>query len=98
MNLLEPLIPNYGSGVTLTAGAASLTTPIHEDAKSIVITNLGSNVAYIRIGNSSSVATTADFPVLPFSQVTITKVLGHNTLAYISAAGTDLHVMNGEGW
>ena len=98
MNLLEPFIPNYGSGVTLTAGAASLTTPLNADSKSICITNLGSNVAYVRIGGSASVATTADYPVLPFSQVILTKVMMHDTLAYISASGASLHVMNGEGW
>lgn len=98
MNLLEPFIPNYGTGVTLAAGASALNTPIHEDAKSVCITNLGANVAYVKMGNSSSVATTSDYPVLPFTQVVLTKVPGHTTLSYISASGASLHVMTGEGW
>jgi hypothetical protein len=98
MNVLEPLIPNYGSGVTLTAGASALSTPLNDDSKSIIITNLGANVAYIRIGGSSSVATTSDYPVLPYSQAVLTKSLGNNTLSYISASGATLHVMNGQGW
>ena len=98
MNILEPFAPTYGSGKTLTAGVASLTTSVHEDAKSICITNTGANIAYVRIGNSSSVATTADYPILAGDQAIITKTQGDNTLAYISAAGTTLHVMVGQGW
>lgn len=98
MSLLEPFIPNYGTGVTLTAGASALNTPVHEDAKNICITNLGANVAYVKMGSSSAVATTADYPILPFSQVVLTKVAGLNTLSYISASGATLHVMTGQGW
>ena len=98
MNVLEPLTPNYGSGITLTATSTSAKASINVDAKGLIITNLGDNIAYIKVGKTNAVASTADYPIMPYTQVVITKSIEHDSIGYISALGASLHVMIGEGW
>lgn len=88
--------PHYGSGQVVTPAAASANITIAE-GRNVVLTNLGANICYIRVGESSQTATTADFPVPPGAQVSITKDARHLNLAHISAAGTTLHVIVGLG-
>lgn len=97
MSAEQPFNPQYGSGQVLSpaAGSANVTVP---PTKQLILTNLGVNVCYIRCGESSQTATTADYPVPPGLQVTITKDERHLNMAHISAGGTTLHVMGGEGW
>jgi hypothetical protein len=98
MSAIQPFNPAYLSGqvVTPAAGAASIT--INKEAKQVCLTNLGANVCYVRLSDVAISATTADYPVPPNgTQVVITKADGHSILSHISAAGTTLHVMTGEG-
>lgn len=89
--------PSYGSGAVVTpaAGSANVTIPA---GKSLCLTNLGTNVCYIRVGQTSQTATTADYPVPPGMQVIVTKDDRDVNMAHISAAGTTLHYMVGEGF
>lgn len=98
MTIKAPFAPVYNTGVTVTAGA-SATTTVRSSAKQLCITNLGAtNAGYISVSTNSTVtASAADYPVPPGSQVVVTKGEG---LIYVAtfSAGTDLHIIAGEGF
>ena len=96
MSAQQPSNPAYTSGqvVSPAAGAASITLAGN---KQVCLTNLGANVCYVRIGTGTIAATTADYPVPVGAQTVITKAETDTVLSHISAAGTTLHVMTGEG-
>lgn len=99
MSALQPVNPHYTSGQVVSPAAGSANVAINATDKQVILTNLGANVCYIRISaDAATTATTADYPVPAGAQVTITKGEGQNRLAHISAAGTTLHIMTGEGW
>lgn len=99
MNIQEPFSPLYGSGQIVSATATSAYIAIDKSANSVCITNTGSGIVYIKTTVvNTSLATTADYPILPSCQAIITKQTGQGFLAYISAEGTTLHVMIGEGF
>lgn len=92
--------PSFGSGQVLTPAAASAQVVLAGgNTQTVCLTNLGDNVCYVRLGTSGTVtATTADYPVPSGAQVVLTKSVDQNILAHISAAGTTLHVMTGNGF
>ena len=92
--------PAYGTGVTVAPTSSSASSTLGRGSKSLVITNLSTTVAsYVRVGTGSTTATTADYVVLPSTQVSISKDQDANTVAYITAASTgSLHIMAGEGY
>lgn len=96
--ILAPVFPQYASGQTVAAGAASATATFAAGSKNLIVTNGGLNVAYVRIGGTAVAATAADFPILAGTQAVISKDQDHTAVTYISPAGTTLHIMNGEGW
>jgi hypothetical protein len=96
--IIAPFAPAYTQGQVVAPAAAAASIAINSEAKNVCLTNLGANVCYVRIGNAPIAATTADYPVPVGMQVLITKGDGQNTLSYISAAGTSLHVLPGEGF
>lgn len=101
MSARQPFSPHYGTNQVLAAGAAALTANLDPVDKSVRIINTGSNIAYVRIFYSTGIAvpaTTADFPITAGLAATITKADGQDRLSYISATGTSLQVMTGEGW
>lgn len=99
MSALQPFNPAYTQGQTVTPAAASASVAINPSSKQIALTNVGTNICYVRISNDAAVtATTADYPVPGGTQVVLTKGDGDNRIAYISAAGTTLHIIPGEGW
>lgn len=99
MSANQPVAPSYGTGQTVSPAAASATTPLVRGTNQLVLTNLGAGICYIRVGTSGMPpATVADYPIPAGAQVVITKGQDQDTLAHISAAGTSLHIMNGEGF
>lgn len=97
---MKPFNPAYGKGKTVAPGVASARTEIDALGQNemLALTNLSSVTCYVRTGNSSCVATTADYPVPPNSQVSITKFENDTHLAYITGSGTSsLHVIPGRG-
>lgn len=96
---LQSFSPGYGTGVTVTAGAASAAAALlGPTSTSLCLTNTGTVVAYVRTGDSTVAAKTADYPVLGGQQVSITINAGHTHFAYIAPSGAPvLHVMRGEG-
>lgn len=96
----EAFYPGYTQGITITAGAASANGAVDSNTKrrSVCVTNLGAAVAYVRCGGSTVVATTADFPVLAGTQVTIGKEADFTHIAVIAPSGTpDVHAIPGSG-
>lgn len=101
MSAKQPFSPHYGTNQILTAAAGALVANIDPVDKNVRIVNTGSNIAYIRIYASTTtaqVATTADFPIPAGVISIITKADGQDRMSYISATGTTLQVMSGEGW
>lgn len=98
MSVLAPFNPSFTQGQTVTAAAAAASVAVNATAKQLVITNTGANIAYVRAGTGTISATAADMPVLAGTQIAITKGEGMETFSYISAGGTTLHVIPGEGW
>lgn len=99
MTIKAPFNPSYTRGITVTPAAASANSEIATDSKQICMTNLGANVCYIRIGDSATMAaTTADYPIPSGAQLVVTRDPSQTRIAYISAAGTTLHILPGEGF
>ena len=102
MAALETFNPAYTLGITVSPGAvAGNSTGVGLNAKTLCLTNLGTVTVYVRTYKASDgtkTATTADYPVLVNTQVTITKPDDHDAITYIGAAGGSLHVIPGEGW
>lgn len=98
MTIKAPVQPGYGTGQTLTPGAAAATATLTIGSKQLILTNLGANVCYVRVGQSVANASTSDYPIPAGAQVVISKAQADNQLSHISATGTTLHVINGEGF
>ena len=98
MTIIATFAPTYTKGVAVSPAASSASTQVGEGSKTICLTNTGTGICYVRTGVSGVAATTADYPVLAGSQVTISKPQDHTHVAYISAAGTTLHIIPGEGF
>ena len=100
MSVQAAFNPAYGTGVTVAPTNTSASSTLGVGTKALVITNLSSTiVSYVRVGTGSATATTADYPVLPSTQITISKAQDANTVAYVTAASTgSLHIMAGEGY
>lgn len=92
--------PNFGSGITVAPGAVSGSSTIGRGSKAIVVTNLSNSVvSYVRIGPSGITATSADYPLLPLTQISLSKAMDHDTVAYVTASGAgSLHIIPGEGY
>lgn len=100
MTAHSPFVPHYGSNQLVTPAAGALTATISKNDTSVRLVNSGAAICYVRLYNSANgaqVATTADFPVLNGQTATIRKPLDFDTISYISATGTTLQVMTGEG-
>ena len=92
--------PSYGNGITVApSGTSASSTSVGDGAENVVITNLSSSViSYVRIGEGAQTATTADYPVLPSTQVSLTKGRYESTIAYITGGSTgSLHILPGRG-
>jgi len=102
MTIKQPFFPSYGSNQVVSPAAAAAAITIDKDAKQVRIINTGANIAYVQTYSSTEspapVATTADFPIPAGGASTITKSMYHDRLSHISAAGTTLQIMTGEGF
>jgi hypothetical protein len=100
MELDRTFNPAYGSGQTLSVTATSQQVTFGRRSRAVTLSNLGSSVAYVRIATEgAATATTADYPVLPNTQVSISKGEDSSVLAAVCAATqtTTLHIIAGEG-
>lgn len=97
----RPFDAHYGTNQVLTAAAASAATPIDAKDLCVRISNSGTNKGYIRLYRSDTTpapsASVADLVILPGDSVIVSKGDGVDRLAYISAVGTTLEVITGQG-
>lgn len=97
MTIHAPFMPTRGKNQVVSPGAASASVSVNDKNKSVRFVNSGANICHVRIGTGAQTATTADTPVLPNSAVILQKQTDDDTVAYISASGTTLHIQTGEG-
>lgn len=101
MTIRAPFKPHYGSNQAVSPAAASASITIGKGDKTIRAVNTGAtNVMHFRTGKASDgtvTATSSDVCVRPGESLDIEKPEDHDTLAYISAAGTTAQFMSGEG-
>lgn len=98
MTIKAPIYPAYGTGQPLSPGAASASSPIQPGSKQLILTNMGANPCYVRVGVGPQTASDKDYPVPAGAQIVITKMQEANQIAHLSPLGTSLHVMNAEGF
>jgi hypothetical protein len=99
MAVLETFNPAYTQGTTISVSTTSAAAVRGLGAKSLCLSNLGTVTVYVRVSQGTIAATTADYPVLAGTQVTITKDEAHDTVSAITASSTSsLHVIPGEGF
>jgi hypothetical protein len=89
--------PQRGANQVVTPAAASASVTINATCKSVRLVNSGAGICHVRIGTGAQTATTADLPVRAGYEVIVSKADGEDTVAYISSAGTTLHIQPGEG-
>jgi len=91
--------PSYGNGITVAPTGTSASSTLGVGSQSVVVTNLSSTVtAYVRIGTGAQTATAADYPVLPSTQISLSKDRTDNTVAHITDGSTgSLHIIAGRG-
>ena len=95
---MEVFSPSYKSGQTIAVTTTTANSAIGKDSNSIVVTNTGTEVVYVVIGDSTVEATTAGYPVLGGTQVPLRKQREQTHIAVITGTGTsDLHCIPGEG-
>lgn len=97
MTIRAPFQPQRGANQIVTPGASSASVNINPISKTVRLYNSGANICHIRIGKGPQTATTADMPLGPDKDRYIQKGDGDDTVAYISASGTTLHIQPGEG-
>ena len=89
--------PFYATGASLSATTTSQSVALPEGDQ-IVLTNTGTNDAYVRIDSSNVAAGAAGYLLLSRSQVTLSKPAG-STMRYVALTGTTtIHYVVGEGF
>ena len=93
--------PSYGRGIANTTSTTTSNSEIDSNGnrQSVVITNTGTDLVFAHTGDSSVVATAADYPVLGGSQVSISKDARDTHIAIIASAGNPLvYAIAGSGF
>lgn len=100
MDDIRTFAPAYGQGIAVTPGAASANSVFGANVTSLCITSRNSVECFVRVGTGAALAATAaDYLVPPNGQVTISKFLDYDRIAYIApAGGGSLHIIPGEGF
>lgn len=97
MTIRAPFQPIRGANQVVTPAGTSASVTVDKVAKTVRLVNSGANICHVRIGSGAQTATTADIPIRSGSDIDIQKGDGDDTVAYISASGTTLHIQPGEG-
>ena len=99
MSVLGPFRPSYKSNQVLNATSSSQSVAINPINKVVHVVNSGANIAYFSCAssNDTTAASTASCPILAGQTLNVEKGDTINQFNYISAAGTTLQVMTGEG-
>ena len=106
MTIRQPFYPKYGSNQVLTSAAATASVDIDPVPKQLRVVNTGTGLAYFRTYSSQTVpqvasaanATIADMPIAAGATVTVSTGVLDDKFAHISALGTTLQIISGEGF
>lgn len=91
--------PSYNTAVIVAPGTVSASTVIGKGAKSLCLTNLSTELCYVRVSFGAAAATSADFALPANTQHYISKPQDADTVSYVTGTGTtSLHIMPGEGF
>ena len=97
----QTFTPSYGYGINITGAATTANAVVDLNGKrhTVCITNTGTDPVFIRTGDSTVVATAADYPVLGGSQITVSKDAIHTHIAVIAPAGAPVvYAIPGSGF
>lgn len=110
MSVNTAFAPAFGTGLTLTAVAASANLALTNGATSgpmqIRIINTGAAIGYVRTYSSLAAADKAsagvalmtnDLPVASGMVTTFSRDLTHDRIAFISTTGTTFAIIQGDG-
>lgn len=97
MTVKAPFQGNRGGNRIVSVVAVSSSASIASSNKSVRIVNTGASIAHVRIGPGAQTASNADTPIRAGTEIILSKGDGDNVIAYISSAGTTLHIQPGEG-
>lgn len=101
MSVIQPFAPRYGSNQVLTANSSSQIATLKTGNKQLRVVNTGAAKGYFRvfkIADGAQSATVADCPVDTGKEKVVTIDQDYDGFSYISATGTTLEVMPGEGF
>jgi hypothetical protein len=100
MDDIRTFAPAYGQAIAVAPGNTSANSVVGANVTAICITSRNSVECFVRVGTGAGLAaTTADYLVPPNGQVTISKFLDYDRIAYIApAGGGSLHIIPGEGF
>ena len=97
---IQTFAPSYGNGISITGAATTANAEIDSNRtrSALTVTNTGSDLVYVRTGDSTVVATSADYPVLGGTQVSLSKFEDHSHIAVIAPSGSPVvKAMSGLG-
>ena len=97
MTIRAPFQPTRGANQVTTPAAASASVNVDPFSKTLRLVNVGLNICHVRVGEGPQTATTADLPLPSGTSIFVQKGQGEDTVAFISAVGTTLHIQPGEG-
>lgn len=98
MAFLNTFIPAFKSGKSIVAGAASASAALGTETGSLCLTNTGTEIVYVAVGDSTIAAAATDYPVLGGTQVSIGRDARATHVAAICPTGAaTLLVISGEG-
>lgn len=104
MSIFAKFQPAYGQNQIVNPAAGSVTIAVGTGSKNLMVYNSGANVCYVRVGKGTTAgvglaaATTADYPIAAGVKEIISKAQDDDSLSHISALGTTLQIMPGEGF
>jgi len=100
MSLNQPFIPKGGGGqwVTASVSATRITSGGGSESMCFTAPVTNTETAYVRCGDSTVVATNADYPMLPGAQVSIGKFVDWDSVSLVCPTGTaEVQVLPGIG-
>jgi hypothetical protein len=99
MNRQNTFGPSWGSAVINTTSTSSSSDAVGLNSRVICVTNQdGTDGVYVRSGDSTVVATSADYYLPANGSVTLTKNPADTHVACISVANTPaVHIIAGQG-
>lgn len=99
MTVIASFAPVYGAAQIVSPGTVSASATIGKGSKALCLTNLSTELCYVRVSFVGSTATSADYAVPANSRHVISKAQDADTVSFVTGTGTtSLHIMPGEGF